>query len=376
MGVYQRNDRWMVFYHDESGKRRDKAFGRGDDAKELADTFDLAIKQAKKDGWKVSVDEVIVEVTKPTINQAVLSGPKAKSGTDKTDKTFGYVCDSYIDELKISGRSPEHIHNLEVIIKNCFYAHMDKDKKAEEFTYLDDIAPFLKALHGISPTTGKPRSQTTINRYGDYLDAIFSYGIRTKMIFMENPVKGRSKPKEKPRAVQLTVADIVKIMDAAPEHIKFAIEVCFNFGTRSGESELLALKWENVDFEKSEVLIYGRKTKEYRKVPITSAFLKKLEEKRSAAQTDYIIEYKGRPISNLRKGFRNACKNAGITYPVRLYDMRHMFATTMLANGADLAAVSKLMGHSRVTMTADVYYQYLQGEKERAVNLLPTLVAV
>lgn len=53
-----------------------------------------------------------------------------------------------------------------------------------------------------------------------------------------------------------------------------------------------------------------------------------------------------------------------------------MFATTMLANGADLAAVSKLMGHSRVTMTANVYYQYMQGEKERAVNLLPVLKAV
>jgi len=34
------------------------------------------------------------------------------------------------------------------------------------------------------------------------------------------------------------------------------------------------------------------------------------------------------------------------------------------------------MGHASVTMTADVYYQYLKGEKERAVNLLPDLVNV
>lgn len=38
-----------------------------------------------------------------------------------------------------------------------------------------------------------------------------------------------------------------------------------------------------------------------------------------------------------------------------------------------LAAVSKLMGHSTVKMTADVYYHYLEGEKERAVELLPVL---
>jgi len=59
-----------------------------------------------------------------------------------------------------------------------------------------------------------------------------------------------------------------------------------------------------------------------------------------------------------------------------MYDLRHLFATTMLSKGADLAAVSKLMGHSRVTMTADTYYQYLQGEKERAVGLLPDICAV
>ena len=39
-----------------------------------------------------------------------------------------------------------------------------------------------------------------------------------------------------------------------------------------------------------------------------------------------------------------------------MYDLRHLFATTMLANGADLAAVSKLMGHSTVKITADVYF--------------------
>lgn len=55
---------------------------------------------------------------------------------------------------------------------------------------------------------------------------------------------------------------------------------------------------------------------------------------------------------------------------------RHLFATTMLANGADLAAVSKLMGHSTVIMTADVYCHCLEGEKEKAVGKLPSLVGV
>jgi len=89
-----------------------------------------------------------------------------------------------------------------------------------------------------------------------------------------------------------------------------------------------------------------------------------------------MIEYRGRPVTTIRKSFNNACDRAGITVPVRMYDLRHLFATTMLSNGADLAAVSKLMGHSTVKMTADVYYHYLEGEKEKAVGKLPSLVGV
>ena len=42
-----------------------------------------------------------------------------------------------------------------------------------------------------------------------------------------------------------------------------------------------------------------------------------------------------------------------------MYDLRHLFATTLLNKGADLAAVSKLMGHSTVKLTADTYYHYM-----------------
>ena len=75
----------------------------------------------------------------------------------------------------------------------------------------------------------------------------------------------------------------------------------------------------------------------------------------------------------IRKGFRRACERAGITYPVRMYDLRHLFATTMLSKGADLAAVSKLLGHSMISTTTSHYYHCLAGEKERAVSLLPEL---
>lgn len=79
-------------------------------------------------------------------------------------------------------------------------------------------------------------------------------------------------------------------------------------------------------------------------------------------------------MKKLRRSFSTACKRAGIAYPCRMYDVRHLFASVMLSGGADLAAVSKILGHSSTQMTANVYYELLKGEKERAVSLLPSIV--
>lgn len=56
-----------------------------------------------------------------------------------------------------------------------------------------------------------------------------------------------------------------------------------------------------------------------------------------------------------------------------MYVLWHMFATFMINNGADIAAVSKLLGHANISMTVNNYYQALEVERERAISLLPTI---
>ena len=189
----------------------------------------------------------------------------------------------------------------------------------------------------------------------------------------QNPMTQWRKTKEPPRQFQISLEDVSKIMEHADAHVRWAIEVCFNLGVRSGDSELLSLRWSDVDFIKKQVRVFGRKTQSHRIIPIKDAFLERLREMRAISRTEFLIEFRGKPVRRIQKAFRMACRRAGIEHSVRMYDLRHMFATYMLSNGADLAAVSKLLGHSSVTMTANVYYQYLEGEKERAVTLLPDL---
>ena len=367
MSVHQRGDRWIVSFHDQNKKRQDKSFGTGDYAEQLARAFELAVKDAKLKGWPEPWEDILVRINLP--QPAPIP---TVTNTDKNRLTFGELCQSYLEELEVRGRTPGHIQTMRIVIDKCYYPHLDKEKAVVDMTYLDDIKPFIQAMRQPSSRTGRPRSNITINRYANYLDAIFNFGLKVWKT-SNNPMENYTKLKETPRKVSLTVEDIRKIMDAASEHIRWAIELNFNLGARSGPSELLSLTWDKVNFSTGMVEIFATKTQTTRDIPVSKAFLKKLKEKKKVAKTNYLVEYKGRQVKTLRRGFNAACEKAGLPYDARMYDLRHMFATSMITEGADIAAVSKLMGHSKLSTTVNNYYHLLPGEKEKAINRLPAL---
>lgn len=368
MGVYDRDGKWMVMYN-EAGtkKRRDKTFGRGEENYNKAVAFFQAYQDLKSKGiTNIDVEELArtIESTNFSYGNDKRLNIDSYSGVNVTE-----LSRKYLDHLLASGKTEKHIKNLENLLLNHF-SKFFKKKSIDAMTYQDDIVPFILNLKEANPEIQRVRSQTTINRYCDYLAAVFNFGVSTGLI-AKNPMNGRIKTKEKPFDVMLTIDDMKNIMKHADNHLKWAMEVCFNLGTRPGESELLSLRYDHIDFDKSTVKIYATKTKTFRTVPIHPDFLLKLKDVKDKSVSGYIVEYNGKKVASLKMSFKRACKRAGITYRVRMYDLRHLFATTLLSKGADLAAVSKLMGHSTVKMTADTYYHYLEGEKERAVSLLP-----
>jgi len=153
----------------------------------------------------------------------------------------------------------------------------------------------------------------------------------------------------------------------------------WNLGARPGPTELFGLKWENVNFDEGTIAVYASKTKSWRDVPVSDEFLGKLAERKKTAKSPYVIEYRGHGVKGVGTSWRRAVAEAAKSDPaVRLatpYDIRHLFATTLLNRGADLAAVSALLGHNSVHMTANQYYHLMAGEKKKAVSKLPSLDA-
>lgn len=346
MSVHQRarDGAWFVSWRDEDGKQHTKVTGKGRAAYRAAEDLDKDLKAQKRAG---------------------------RSPAPKNDgKVYlDQIAQAFIDSKKAEGKSLTWLKPFAAMLDSNFYKNYHVQRPANELTYFDFVNVITKNY------PDDTHSITTRSRYLSYIKVMFQFAINHGYID-KNPLALWKKPKEKPRCSMLTVPDLRLIMDKAPDHLKWAMELAYNLGVRTGESELLALTWPNVDFEKSLIRVYATKTNTWRNVHISEAFLGRLKQMKSQALTDHLVEYKGKPVTCLRRSFRTACKRAEITYDVIQYDIRHLYATTLLNLGADLAAVSAQLGHSSVKMTADVYYHEMKGERKRAVELLPSLVPV
>ncbi len=55
---------------------------------------------------------------------------------------------------------------------------------------------------------------------------------------------------------------------------------------------------------------------------------------------------------------------------LRFHDLRHSFASYLIANGESLAYVKEQMGHASIQITVDTYGHLIPGANRQAVNRL------
>lgn len=153
-------------------------------------------------------------------------------------------------------------------------------------------------------------------------------------------------------------------------------------GMRIGE--VLALTWNDVDLRRRSVRIektfvrIGNHRKSYiqndaksftsnRTIPLSKNALRLLEElKIRDAYGQYIVcgEH-GNPLcyEAVRWQIKKACEEAGVPYYGQ-HVFRHTFATNCYYKGCDVKRLSKLLGHSDVTITYNIYIHLFGDELE------------
>jgi integrase len=152
-------------------------------------------------------------------------------------------------------------------------------------------------------------------------------------------------------------------------------------------SELMAIKWLDVDFEQLELSVtrsiyrqvVGRcKTEISRKpVPLDPWIAEELLTWRRATAynqpEDWVFastRMKGKqpysPDSLLKRHIRPAVTRAKILKHVGWHTFRRTFSTLLKANGEDIKVVQELLRHATIKMTLEVYAQAISSAKRQA----------
>ena len=172
--------------------------------------------------------------------------------------------------------------------------------------------------------------------------------------------------------------EIDGILKHAPERLTRAISISYYTGLRPGQRELYSMRWNHVDFQANTIMVKSAKKGsryKYRLVPVHPEFTDTLRQwfDKDDNLNGPIIHSRGKPVRSLKKAFAAAKTKAGITRRLRMYDIRHAFASLLLKNKADLKSTSELLGHSRTDTTTRIYQHTDFMMHQDAVTRLPAL---
>ncbi len=139
-------------------------------------------------------------------------------------------------------------------------------------------------------------------------------------------------------------------------------------------SEILALRWGNVDLRRRILTFRKTKSGKVRHVLVNAdlfGVLMRLEPAADPAAPLFPPEWNGPRIS---VAFARCAKRAGLQ-GFRLHDCRHDFFSWLIMQGVNMRAVQKLAGHADMRMTER--YSHLQERiLVEAVQTLPALPAL
>jgi integrase len=193
---------------------------------------------------------------------------------------------------------------------------------------------------------------------------------------------------------------------AAAEHSFAYVPIVLAVATGVRRGEVLGLRWADVDLERATASIASiaqtleetdrgglafkpPKTERSRRlialpaiaIDVLRRHRARQAEERLRAGRDWIdnglvcCDALGRPLSPRRvtKAFRQLRRSLGLD-GARFHDLRHGYASMLLALGTHPKVVQEALGHSSVSITLDIYSHLMPGMQRDAANGIDTML--
>lgn len=338
--------------------------------------------------------------------------------------TLNQLFDLYIS-LKDSGSLKETSKNNYIGMWNCNLRDSELGNAEIKNIKTSHIMKFYKELKD------KRLSNSTIKFFHTILVSCFNLALDDDMI-RKNPVKkecikpykGGAKVKEALTREEQRI--LLDFMENSNIYNSYVPMIKYMIGTACRIGEVIGITWDDVDMKNKKIfidhqLIYKKapdgKTKfmitdtksesGHREIPITNDIYNALADQRQykmfmGTPRDYTVDgyskfifttKSGKPIAP--NGFNNAMKNVVEAYnkretmmaesdnrqPVLLphisaHTFRHTGCTRMAEAGIDIKVLQRIMGHSDISITMDVYNHVNDDRIQNELEKLESMMAV
>ena len=244
--------------------------------------------------------------------------------------------------------------------------------------------------------SGKPLSSASVNLIHTVLSMAYEYAIDME-IYEVNPCLRLKRMPEDCKQIEAFTRDEQKKIEIyikeSNDRRLFGILLSFYSGLRIGE--LIALKWQDVDFDKGiiyvnkttyrdksktgkwEVCIDKPKTKSSKRViPLPTCIINLMKEYRLASKSDCVVENKKGERMSIRSYqyiFEKLTEKVGVR-KLNFHAIRHTFATRAIECGMDIKTLSEIMGHKNTSITLNRYAHSMLDTKIAMMNKLQFLL--
>lgn len=213
----------------------------------------------------------------------------------------------------------------------------------------------------------KPLGSGQKRKVGIVINALCKLAVKQKIIY-ENPLEsGDLVRQEKGRRRALRVAEVDRLLDAAPTpQAALFVRVLLMTALRPGEAK--GLHVEDFDYRRRRLLVRrsvdqlghegDTKNHRHRDVPVGGELLLDLEDECvGKAPTDPLLADEHGNVwttARWRRIWAKMCEDAELDH-VDTYTLKHTAVSMAIAAGADVYAVQRMCGHADASTTLNVY---------------------
>lgn len=355
--------------------------------------------------WTPEPNMTARQAEKEVQRQAILFEDKCLKGQVTANVKFEDFAEQWFEEyakLNLRNTSYEKMKQLPSRVYPAIgHLRIDKITGRHIQQFINDLA-----LNGKNKKNGKPLSRKTVIHHLNFISDVFGYAIKMNML-NDNPCRNVTIPKGEKKEKQIytleEIAQIFELLDGedVPTKFRVFIKLAVYSGFRRGE--LLGLEWKDINWESN--LISVRRTSNYtvekgnytdttktkmsqRTLKFPNYVMELLRELKAEQETEaekagskwvntdrLFTKWDGSPMGNCTpySWFRKFCDRNNIRF-CDLHSLRHFYASALINEGVDAAAVSGALGHSVISTTTSIYCHVFQQAQAKAGDAIASVL--